>query len=172
MIVNENYALDSFYKQINVPKGIGYPSLDFDLDLDYKNNITNGNVQVSFWFKPDTKFDKDKMFAIYFKQNPFPIIGSFTYPSNKNEWMFFELKRDINLIPNGYKPEQVFIGFDSSRDGGNAFMVKKFKIEIGNDYTLYIPNKNDVKPVNQAIFLSGGYSRKCIRSSKFGGGVC
>ncbi|MBS5989558.1 hypothetical protein [Anaerococcus hydrogenalis] len=46
------------------------------------------------------------------------------------------------------------------------------KIEEGRKPTPYIPNKNSVKADNQAVFLSGGYSRRFIQDRKRGGAIC
>ena len=51
----------------------------------------------------------------------------------------------------------------------NFIMIK---IEKGDTITPYLPHKSKVKPYNQAIFVAGGYSKRCIHSKSFGGGVC
>lgn len=67
-----------------------------------------------------------------------------------------------------------------SNGSGNA-KENYFKIEKGDTSTPYIPSKNMLEPSKQAVFVAGGYSRKCIHSKlktsrnrpvKFGGGLC
>ena len=71
-----------------------------------------------------------------------------------------------------YKNIYVFIGKDGETSG-NKIAIKCPKLEVGEQATPYIPNKNSVDPSKQAIFKSGGgYSKRFIHSHRIGGGVC
>lgn len=61
------------------------------------------------------------------------------------------------------------------------FKFVKMKLEEGDKATPYIPHKDLIDPSKQAIFLSGGYSKRCIQSKfktsrnrpvKSGGALC
>lgn len=54
-------------------------------------------------------------------------------------------------------------------------------VEGDSKNPIFIPNKDNLEPSNQAVFVAGGYSRKCIHSKLktsrnrpviFGGGLC
>lgn len=60
----------------------------------------------------------------------------------------------------------------AGKDSEIGISIFNIKLEEGDIATQYIPNKNIIKADNQAIFLAGGYFKKCIQDSPKGGALC
>lgn len=61
-------------------------------------------------------------------------------------------------------------------EAGNSYntegTIYNIKLVEGDKDDLYSPCKDDLEPSKQAIFLAGGYSKRCIHSRYTGGGLC
>ena len=57
-------------------------------------------------------------------------------------------------------------------NNGGDLKEADLKIEEGDKKTPYIPSKNMLEPSKQAVFVAGGYSKRCIHSKYTGGGLC
>lgn len=156
MIIRDNYALLPETESYTVPTGTGPNDWGVDIDSEYWKHFKEGKCVLSLWFSTNKPFDKKVTLGVYMRAHPWYKIGSIDYPANTSQLMKFEFKWDTNEAPDNYSANQFFIRFYKEEHGGIMFSMREDKIEIGDDSTPYIPNKNDVEPENKAIFPIGG----------------
>lgn len=166
MIIRENFALQPMVQNYTVPTGTGPHDWGVDIDPEYWKDFKDGNCVLSLWINPNKAFNKKIILGVFMRAAPWYNMGWIEYPANSVKPMKFEIKWDTSEISSDYKAHQFFIRFNKEEHGGIVFSMMEDKMEIGDDSTPYIPNKNDVKAENQAIFSIGGVrSKRFIQSS-------
>lgn len=156
MIIRDNYALLPETESYTVPTGTGPNDWGVDIDPEYWKHFKDGKCVLSLWFSANKPFNKEIKLGVHMRAHPWYNIGWIVYPANTTKPMKFELKWNINEASDNYSAYQFFIRFYKEEHGGITFSMREDKMEIGDNSTPYIPNKNDVKSENQAIFLAGG----------------
>lgn len=183
MRINENLIIDSAFK-----KSPGYWGT-------YKNYRKNGSVVTAIYSQPtalgiilesseDLKPNTNYILSVYVK-------GTSAFSMNYNYFMYGEEGNSSlgysgeTLSPNvwhivsvpfrhnkSYNFRNIMIGHNYTEVGDMELSFKYPKLEIWEVATPYVLNKNDLEPIKQAVFVAGGYSKRCIQSRFSGGGVC
>ena len=173
MIINRNYLKKSVknkFKILNMDFS-DVKDCRFFIEDDFWLDFKNGKTTLSFWFAPEEPLKADRTFEVHYSQAPYYHFGIMWYPAGSTEPKFYKFTMDTEAIPETYRSHSFFIRFNSI-DLGKTFYLIKSKLEVSDKPSLYSPSKTELEPSKQAVFLAGGYSRKCTHSSKFGGALC
>lgn len=173
MRIKENYLKASDKQTINITRMTYDNTYDYRIIIydEFWENFKDSNIILSFWFRPEKPLKEERKFNINFGTAPWYQFGTLVYPANKNEFKFYEFKLETKGMADSYRTNHFFIRFNNV-DLGKTFHLKELKLEKGEKATPYIPNKNSLEPSKQAVFLSGGYSRRFIQDRQRGGALC
>lgn len=113
------------------------------------NNVANGNVSVVI-SNMEGVSDYKRFLSLKATDT---IFISFTHEKGRSEKIFFYPGR---------------AGIAQNCEG----VFYNIKLVEGDQDDYYSPCKDDLDPSKQAIFLAGGYSKRCIQSRCTGGALC
>lgn len=166
MIINDNLlaGYNGVQKIIAQNKGVAtdnYQFFSFQIPSDL---IENRDYILSFQIKQFNGSGKSTLMI----SDKAIIKSAGSKKINVHEPVEFKFKYRKDIT------ETILIYSDlSGKTRGVGADIKNIKIEEGNVVTLYIPNKNDVKPVNQAIFpIGGGTSKSSLYRGYKGVSLC
>ena len=151
---NEGTDSDNYnYRQITIPATLE-ENQKYTFCFKFKQFNGSGEFSVMLYDESNTKRAGEAIFVV-------------------SDGKFY-----LNFIYRAGVTDNILIYSDVSGETRGAgaeikdmIIVDGYHEETGGEI-VYLPNKNDVKAENQAIFLSGGYSKRFIHSRYTGGGIC
>lgn len=173
MKINRNYLKNSRKVEMKITEMDFDDVKDFRLPIEneFWNEFKNNHNVLSFWFAPKEPLDKDRYLNVHYSDAPYYQFGTMHYPAGTTEPKFYKFILESKSFPDSYKSWSLFIRFNKV-DLGKTFYLTKGKLEVSDKPSLYSPSKTDLEPSKQAIFLSGGYSRKYIQNNLNRGALC
>lgn len=159
MIVRDNYAIREDGLVVNVDAVDVSGVFDYRIKVDsaYWNVFKNDDTIISFSFSSTTPLKKTLNCDVYSAWAPYYLLGTIEYPAGTTKPVFFKFKKPAVEFDSNYKMDNIFFRF-TKNNLRDKFVVKYFKLKVGEDDSLWVTNKNEVKPENQAIFpIGGGY---------------
>ena len=170
MKINRNYLKKSGKVEIKISE-IDFEDIKdirFKIENEFWNEFKSDKNVLSFWFSPKEPLENDRSFVVHYSDAPYYQLGTIHYPAGTTEPKFYKFIVDSNSFPDSYKSWSFFIRFNKV-DLGKTFYLRKGKLEIGDNSSLYIPSETELEPSKQAVFVAGGGIQRSVSTLGFKG---
>jgi hypothetical protein len=140
-----NYIKNSEYRKVSIWAN-GNQSQDemFDISTEFWQNseVYSKKIKLSFYYQPSEPYDADREFPVYFRAEPWPLIGKVTYPANTTRLIKYTLAM-TSALPANFTADQIFIRFSGNLDKGRYHNIGKVMLEVSDVFSDWSPAPED-----------------------------